>query len=155
MFSRLRRFGGSTRGTAIVEFMIIFPMLLVLGVAIWEFGRLEESLVIVTNAAREGARYAAAHSTDNSLVVDTQSFVYTNYLTTALGNRLGSKGDISITSGNITVSFTDPSGNTSTSPAPGDKVTVTVPFTAKVYTPFIPGLSGTTSLTGVATMDLQ
>lgn len=47
------------RGAAAVEFAIILPLLLILVAGIVDFGRLLYAEVMVTNAAREGARMLA------------------------------------------------------------------------------------------------
>ncbi len=48
----------SQRGQATVELVLMTPLLLVLLFLIFEFGRMFGSWLIITNAAREGARYA-------------------------------------------------------------------------------------------------
>lgn len=150
----LRRLARSTRGSTIWEFAIIFPMLMTIGFATWEFGRLTDALLIATNAAREGARYAAAHTSDSNLTSDTQIFVH-GYLQVGYGTRMGPGGDISISTDQIGVTLVDQSGAPVGSPVPGGRVTVTVPIEAKVFTPFVPGLSNVANLTGVETMSLQ
>ncbi len=44
----------NSRGTAMVEFALILPVLLVLGFAIVDFGLLIQARLIITNVAREG-----------------------------------------------------------------------------------------------------
>jgi Flp pilus assembly protein TadG len=154
MLRRLATLRRSTAGTAIWEFMIVFPMLMVIGFAIWEFGRIEDALLVATNAAREGARYASAHTTDVNLTSETQGFVW-SYLQSGYGNRLNNGGDITVTSSQVQVQFFDPSGNASSVASPGYQVKVTVPVRATVFTPFIPGLTNPMTLTGVASMQLQ
>lgn len=46
------------RGNAVVEFAIVFPLLLVLCFGITEFGRAWMTMNILTSAAREGVRLA-------------------------------------------------------------------------------------------------
>jgi PKD repeat protein len=52
------------RGQATVEFALLLPMLLLLLLFALDFGRLFFSYIQVTNAAREGAAYAAGNPTD-------------------------------------------------------------------------------------------
>lgn len=52
----LRRDG---HGAQIVEFAIVVPILLLLVIGIFEFGRAYFSWIVITNGAREGARTAA------------------------------------------------------------------------------------------------
>lgn len=48
----------SERGTALLETAIVLPMLLLVAVGIFEFGRAFQTWQVLTNAAREGARVA-------------------------------------------------------------------------------------------------
>ena len=55
---RLRRAVASERGTAILETAMTLPLLLLVTVGIFEFGRAYQTWQVMTNAAREGARIA-------------------------------------------------------------------------------------------------
>lgn len=46
----------SERGTALIEAAVTIPMLLLVAVGIFEFGRAFQTWQVITNAAREGAR---------------------------------------------------------------------------------------------------
>ena len=48
----------SERGTAILETALTLPLLLLVSVSIFEFGRAYQTWQVLTNAAREGARVA-------------------------------------------------------------------------------------------------
>lgn len=48
----------SERGAELIEFALIFPLLLVVIVGIFDFGFLFQRYEVLTNAAREGARIA-------------------------------------------------------------------------------------------------
>src|SRR5262249_32658780 len=111
-------------------------------------------LLVATNAAREGARYAAAHTTDTTLTTETQSFVW-SYLQSGYGNRLNTGGDITVTSDQVQIQFFDTSGNANATDSPGYRVKVTVPVQATVFTGFVPGLTNPMTVTGVASMQLQ
>ncbi len=52
----------SERGVAAVEFAIIFPLMLLLMFGIIEFGTMMYDQIMVTNAAREGARWGSVQS---------------------------------------------------------------------------------------------
>lgn len=52
-----KRLGGE-QGTALLETALILPLLLLVSVGIFEFGRAFQTWQILTNAAREGARLA-------------------------------------------------------------------------------------------------
>lgn len=57
------------RGAVAVEMALILPVLLLLVIGIMEFGRALNVQVSLTQAAREGARYAAIHYKDPGLDV--------------------------------------------------------------------------------------
>ena len=57
------------RGAVAVEMAIILPLLLLILIGIIEFGRVLNVQVSLTQAAREGARYAAIHYNDPGLDV--------------------------------------------------------------------------------------
>ena len=54
-------------GQSLVEMALIFPILLLLLLAVIDFARIMDAGIVLTNAAREGARYS---SKDPSLTVD-------------------------------------------------------------------------------------
>jgi Flp pilus assembly protein TadG len=62
----------SQRGTALIEFTLILPMLLVLTVGAVDFGRAFFVKNIVEQAAREGVRLRAVTSTADSALVRTR-----------------------------------------------------------------------------------
>lgn len=65
MGNRIRKRGVRTgeRGQALVEFAIIIPILLAVLLGIVEFARAWQIQQVVTNAAREGARFSVLPST--------------------------------------------------------------------------------------------
>ncbi len=56
------------RGTALVEAAITIPILLLIAVGIFEFGRAYQTWQILTNAAREGARISVLPNGDAGAV---------------------------------------------------------------------------------------
>ena len=58
----------SERGTALLEAAVILPVLLLISVGIFEFGRAYQTWQILTNAAREGARMASLPNTDSATI---------------------------------------------------------------------------------------
>ena len=60
--------GTTERGSALLEMALTLPLLLLVSVAIFEFGRAYQTQQVLTNAAREGARMAVLPdaSTDTS-----------------------------------------------------------------------------------------
>src|SRR5713226_4897891 len=66
----------SARGVALLETALTLPLILLVSVSIFEFGRAYQTLQVLTNAAREGARVAVL---PNATPSDVQSRV-TTYL---------------------------------------------------------------------------
>ena len=64
------RFARTTgeRGQALLEVALTLPLLLLVAVGIFEFGRAYQTWQILTNAAREGARIAVLPGTDDDAV---------------------------------------------------------------------------------------
>lgn len=56
--TRMRRLLAGERGTALLETAMTLPLLLIVSVGIFEFGRAFQTWQVLTNAAREGARLA-------------------------------------------------------------------------------------------------
>ncbi len=100
------------QGQSILEFALTFPVLLLMLLAIVDFGRAIDALIIVTNATREGARHA---SVDPSLSVsDIQALVRdqirgsgTNVTTLSnFGDDLDNQVQVTITDDAVTVVVT-------------------------------------------------
>ena len=67
----MRGFGRRDEGQALVEFALLTPFLLVFLVGILEFGRAWNAHIVVTQAAREGARKAAVYDEAGVITADT------------------------------------------------------------------------------------
>jgi hypothetical protein len=55
-----------SQGQSMVEFALLLPFLVLLIVGIFDLGRVFFSLITITNAAREGARYGTLHPSDEA-----------------------------------------------------------------------------------------
>ena len=71
----------SDRGAEIVEFALILPVLLLLGLGICDFGLLFQRYEVVTNAAREGARAAATGASNSEIVTVVGQYLTAGGLT--------------------------------------------------------------------------
>lgn len=74
----INKFLTNEKGQALVEMAFVLPILLMLVFGITEFGRILGAELILSNSAREGARYAAVGATDTEIVTkikDTASFL--------------------------------------------------------------------------------
>jgi Flp pilus assembly protein TadG len=66
--TRTRQSLVSERGTAILETALTLPLLLIVSVGIFEFGRGYQTWQVLTNAAREGARIAVLPGITDTVV---------------------------------------------------------------------------------------
>jgi Flp pilus assembly protein TadG len=121
----------SERGAALVEAAMIMPMILLISVGIFEFGRAYQTSQVLTNAAREGARLAVLEGRTDA---DVRARV-NKYVTDG--------GLISLIDANIQVNRTVPLTGTATA----SSVTITYPFEFMVLNPVV-RLVTPTSTTG-------
>ncbi|MCL6558795.1 MAG: pilus assembly protein [Firmicutes bacterium] len=63
-------------GQSTVELALILPFLLLVLFAIMEFGRIFSSYLIITNAAREGARQASIGADNNAIIQTVRGAAY-------------------------------------------------------------------------------
>jgi len=77
-----RRFRKNSRGQALVEFALVMPLLLILIISVFEFGRAWNLHQTITDAAREGARKA----------VIANAAVTQDTVNAAIGNRIAASG---------------------------------------------------------------
>lgn len=143
------------RGATLVEFALILPLLIILIFGIIEFGLIMYDQQVITNAAREGARYGIVmtdplNDGDNR-TPDLIMGVATNYASTHL-ITLGSAG------GNFT--------STAGAPTPGGycdtlssgtplTVSVTYDYAFLVVRNFLPSLSPVIQLASTAVMNCE
>lgn len=115
------------RGAEVVEFAIVIPILLVVIAALISFGFVFMSQITLTQAAREGARYAAICKTDTTCLGNGDANVKQKIVDHAPG--------ITINPGDINVSDCSADGATS--------ATVTITYQWSIGIPPF----GTTGLT--------
>jgi len=119
-FMRRRLLG--EKGTAIIETAVTLPLLLLVAVGIFEFGRAYQTWQILTNAAREGARVAVL---PNGITGGAEARVR-QYL------DLGQLPNASSASVAVTANTVDIGGGATASTS---VVTVTYPFSFVVLQP--------------------
>lgn len=115
------------RGAAAVEFALVAPVLILLLLGIFEFGRAFHTQTALSAAAREGARYMAIHDDASGATEVT----------------IAAAPSLPLTAGAVTVS---PGSCT-----PESTVTVTASLNHTWLTGFV-GAAGSTELTGVGVM---
>jgi len=131
------------RGAALLETAITIPIVLLVTVSIFEFGRAYQTWQVLTNAAREGARVAVLSDSSNAQITDAVR----NYMQ---GGRLPAAASAS-----ISVERTVPFGANNTA----SRITVNYPFNFTVLNPVMKLINksatagqGTTNMVSVALM---
>jgi len=119
------------RGDALIEFAVVLPVLLLLLAGVTDVGRVYSSAVVVSNAARQAARYAATSPADTTTIKARAS------------EEAGSSG-VTIDPNKITI--LTPSGTAS-----GNPITVQVGLSVPTLLPGVLGLS-TINVTRQCTM---
>jgi Flp pilus assembly protein TadG len=77
----MRRLLRSERGTALLESAVTIPILLLVAVGVFEFGRAFQTWQVLTNAAREGARLAVTpNSTTSTVTTRVRDYMQTGQL---------------------------------------------------------------------------
>jgi len=123
------------RGAAVVEFAIVAPVFFLLVFGMIEYGRMVMVQQILTNASREGARYAVILDSNDTTAVQTK---VTDYLQSASIN------------GSPTVTVDWPAGGSgSNQPV---TVTVSIPFGQVSWLPSPMFVSSTLPLTATSVM---
>ena len=95
------------RGAAIVESALVLPLVIMFLFGILEYGRYVMTLQIVTNAAREGARYAVEHTTAITISGTTYNNG-TSDVTNVVNNAMAGQ---SLASQSVSVYMSDTLGN--------------------------------------------
>jgi Flp pilus assembly protein TadG len=113
---------GAERGQALLETAIIMPIVLLVCVGIFEFGRAYQTWQVLTNAAREGARVAVL---PNASVTDVQARVTAYMQAGQLANT--ASATVSVNQ-NVTMSI-------GASNATASLVTVNYPYSFMVLNP--------------------
>lgn len=129
------------KGTTLVEFALLAPMLVILLSGVLEFGRVLDAWMIVTNAAREGARYAALSGrSPNPMYANDIQWATYNYLVSGLSGR----SDIAVpppsavaVTGNIPFCYQADRSLCPAPAAPGARVTVAVSLDVPLYIPLV------------------
>lgn len=147
MVKRLLRRGRCQRGAELIEFALIFPLLALMFAGIVEFGVMFQRYLVVSNAAREGARVAVLPGYTQT---DVQNRV-TEYVRNGTGDYTLSPATV------LTVVTIDPPG--ATPPFPAAQVSVSVTHSYWVMGPVSAMLGGgswtTITLAARSTMRIE
>jgi Flp pilus assembly protein TadG len=122
----------SERGAALVEAAIVVPIILLISVGIFEFGRAYQTWQVLTNAAREGARVAVIEgSSDADVRARVNQYLDVGGLTTQPDSNIPIVRTVALT-GSSTAS----------------RVEVDYPFAFMVLNPVIRLITPTDTTTG-------
>jgi Flp pilus assembly protein TadG len=125
----------SQQGAALLETAIVLPMIMLVCVGIFEFGRAYQTWQVLTNASREGARLAVLDG-------QTDSAVRTRVNDYLSGGGLNTLGD-----SNIVVDRTVALGSSTAS-----RVTVNYPFEFMMLNPIVRMITPTSTTGAPITM---
>jgi Flp pilus assembly protein TadG len=138
----MRRRIKSERGAALLEAAITLPMLLLVSVGIFEFGRAYQTWQILTNAAREGARMAVLQDSSNTdIAARVTQYMTDGQLGAVAGATVGVNRSAVIDVNGRSVSASD--------------VTIDYPFSFIVLQPVARLVAPTTSLGGAVVMHAE
>ena len=158
-----RRAGRSRRGTegqGLVEFAVVFPLIVLVLAAIFDFGRAIYAFNTVANAAREGARVAAVDQIlmspdcQETMPVEDPANPHWSIQTCAASSATA----LGIQTSAVTVTYSSPPATTlSCSPAlhVGCIASVTVNYTWNAITPLIGGLIGPISMSSTSQIPIE
>ena len=126
-------------GAVLIETAMVLPLMLLICVGIFEFGRVYQTWQVVTNAAREGARIAVLPGMDDSKVAArVQTYLQAGALDKA------SSANVKIVR-NTTVSI-------GSGTATASQVTVEYPFSFMVLQPVAKLVASSSTVGGAFTM---
>jgi Flp pilus assembly protein TadG len=132
----------SESGQSLVEFALIFPVLILLLVALFDVGRLVFAYNDITNSAREGARVGVVDQT----VANIQSDV------------IAQSTSLSLTSGQVDVKYCKSDGTScsATKPTTLDAlVQVEVTYSWRAITPIVGTIIGPITVKSVSRMPIE
>lgn len=132
------------KGEAIVEFALLAPVLFLILFALVDFGRVFDAWLVSTNAAREGARYAAIYASEDYLTEAQVQQLSKQKTYDYLTNGLGGRSDVTYALSDIAV--------TVPSKVSGQPVTVNVTVRVEIWAMFSMFVSNPADVQGQATM---
>jgi Flp pilus assembly protein TadG len=138
---RARRGAHRSRGQSLVEFALVLPIMLFLFMILFDFGRAVYAYSTVSDAARQGVRYAIVNQTT----------------TTIQSKSAGAATALGIAPANVQVAF-HPAGTTVGTCTPldlGCVAEVRVPYRWTAITPIIADVIGQIDMSSTARMPIE
>jgi len=149
------------RGQALVEFALVFPLIVLMLFGIFDLGRAVYAYNTIGNAARVGARVAAVNQIqtspdcNESRPVEDQSNPHWSIKTCAAASAVS----LGVQTGDVTVSYSAPPSTALTCPQDTPKVgcvaSVTVTYTYQPMTPVISSLFSTISMASTSQVPIE
>jgi Flp pilus assembly protein TadG len=119
----MKRLITNERGTALLETALVLPLILLVSVGIFEFGRAYQMEQVLTNAAREGARVAVTPgATSSQVTARVKAYLKSGQVPSPDSATVSLTQNVSIDLGGGLV-------------ANGSRVTVNYPFSFMVLNP--------------------
>jgi Flp pilus assembly protein TadG len=146
---RARASWASEKGSEVIEFALVLPLLLVVFAGIVDFGFIFQRYEVVVNAAREGVRVASLPA---YTLTEVQNRVNT-YLDAGLGAGTSTNATVSMVGGTVTPTVGPPYPARTVTVALADSYWMLGPLATLVGAG--PGDYGTITLTAIATMRVQ
>jgi Flp pilus assembly protein TadG len=149
-----------SRGQSLVEFSLVFPIIVLLIVGFVEIGRAVFAYNTIANAARQGARVATVNQLADVTDCDEKRPIDDPYEPhwTIRGCALTAASTLGITAANVSVSYAAPPSTTlSCDPTlhVGCIASVTVTYHYSVATPFVNMLIGPFTMSQTSQMPIE
>jgi Flp pilus assembly protein TadG len=152
--------GDRAGGQALLEFALVFPVIVLVVVGFVEIGRAVQAYTTIENAARQAARVAAVNQLTGATECDESRPVEDpgDAHWTLVGCAVTAAASLGISAADVTVSYAAPPGTTvSCSPTlhVGCIASVTVAYAYQPSTPLVSGLIGPITMTATSAMPIE
>ena len=148
------------RGQSLVEFALVFPIIVLLIAGFFEIGRAVFAFNTIANAARQGARVATVNQLANVTECDESWPIDDPYQPhwSIRGCAMLAARTLGIATSNISISYAAPPDTTltcSTTLHVGCIASVTVSYNFTISTPFVNKLIGNISMSQTSSMPIE
>jgi Flp pilus assembly protein TadG len=150
-----------SRGQALAEFALVFPIFMLVMVGIFDVGRAVYAYNTVSNAARVGGRVASVNQIYNSVGCDQTKPIQSlsNPKWSVVACAAQSAVSLGIAPVNVVVSYASPPGKVLSCSAGalsvGCLATVTVTYTYTPVTPIIGNLIGSITISSASQVEIE
>ena len=157
---RARTLRSGSRGQSLVEFSLVFPIIVLLVVGFFEIGRAVFAFNMIANAARQAVRVATVNQLPDVTDCDETRPIEDPYEPhwSLRGCAIAAGSAIGIKTANVSVSYSAPPGTTLDCDPTlhvGCIATVTVTYNFSVSTPFVNKLIGPIAMSQSSSMPIE